>query len=183
MRLDFFVGIASHEYVRVGIQAVGPALGATALEVGDLLDAYIEFRLPLVLWDIDIFAVEDLIDRVGTVGRVSARCASGVMMSHSESQCGERTKSCESKKTHLQAVPSLRSSSSSDGCLLGLRLVARDCAGEGAAEEAAEATRERALRDTVLWLSSACLRRSRMVGGFLQIRGSGGLVESLGGPW
>jgi hypothetical protein len=98
MRLNFFVGIASHEYVRVGIQAVGPALGATALEVGDLLDADIEFRLPLVLWDIDIFAVEDLIDRVGTVGRVSARCASSVMMSHGESQCGEGTKSCESKK-------------------------------------------------------------------------------------
>jgi hypothetical protein len=95
---------------------------------------------------------------------------------------GKGQKVVRAKKTHLQAVPSLRSSSSSDGYLLGLRLVARDCAGEGAAEEAAEATRERALRDTVLWLSSACLRRSRMVGSFLRIRGSGGLVASLGGP-
>ena len=67
MRLDFFVGVASHEYVRVGIQAVGAALGAAALEVRDLLNAYIELRLPLVFGNIDIFAVEDFVDRVGTV--------------------------------------------------------------------------------------------------------------------
>jgi hypothetical protein len=48
-----------------------------------------------------------------------------------------------------------------------MRLAARDCAGEAAVEfdlEAAEdATRERAFRDIVLWLSRACLRRSRIV--------------------
>ena len=150
----------------VGIQAVGAALGAAALEVGNLLNAYIELRLPLVFGDIDIFAVEDFVDRVGAVwSRVSARCASSVMMSRRVAMWG-RDKKLKEQKNHLHAVPSLRSSSSSDWYLLGLRLAVRDCAGEGAAEEAAEATRERALRDTVLWLSSACLRRSRMLAVF-----------------
>jgi hypothetical protein len=48
-----------------------------------------------------------------------------------------------------------------------MRLAARDCAGEAVVEfdleATVEATRERALRDIVLWLSRACLRRSRIV--------------------
>jgi hypothetical protein len=48
-----------------------------------------------------------------------------------------------------------------------MRLAARDCAGEAVVEfdleATVEATRERALRDIVLWLSRACLRRSRIL--------------------
>jgi hypothetical protein len=48
-----------------------------------------------------------------------------------------------------------------------MRLAARDCAGEAVVEfdleAAVDTTRERALRDIVLWLSRACLRRSRIV--------------------
>jgi hypothetical protein len=48
-----------------------------------------------------------------------------------------------------------------------VRLVARDCAGDAAAEVAVEAapdaTREAVLRETVLWLSRARLRRSRIL--------------------
>lgn len=48
-----------------------------------------------------------------------------------------------------------------------MRLAARDCAGDAAAEPvfevAPEAMREAVLRDTVLLLSRALLRRSRMV--------------------
>jgi hypothetical protein len=52
-----------------------------------------------------------------------------------------------------------------------VRLAARDCAGEGTAEVALEdavdaapdATRDAVFFETVLWLSRARLRRSRMV--------------------
>jgi hypothetical protein len=48
-----------------------------------------------------------------------------------------------------------------------VRLAARDCAGdavvEPACEVAPEATRDAVLRETVLWLSRARLRRSRIV--------------------
>jgi hypothetical protein len=75
-------------------------------------------------------------------------------------------KSYVQSKTHLQAVPSLKPSSSSESCRL--RLAARDWAGDPAAEfvfeAVVDATRERALRDIVLWLSRACFRRSRIVG-------------------
>jgi hypothetical protein len=67
--------------------------------------------------------------------------------------------------TYLYAVPSLKSSSSSVSCRL--RLAARECAGDAVVElvfeAVVDATRERALRDMVLWLSRACLRRSRML--------------------
>jgi hypothetical protein len=75
-------------------------------------------------------------------------------------------------RTHLQAVPSLTyppssSSSEEDAGRPRVRLAARDCAGDATAEpaleDAPEATREAVLRDTVLWLSRARLRRSRMV--------------------
>ena len=49
-----------------------------------------------------------------------------------------------------------------------MRLAAREVAGDATAElvfeAVVDATRERALRDNVLWLSRACLRRSRIVG-------------------
>jgi hypothetical protein len=73
-------------------------------------------------------------------------------------------------QTYLHVVPSLRyssSSSSSDAGLPRVRLVARDCAGDAAAEPvlevAPEAMREAVLRETVLLLSRALLRRSRIV--------------------
>lgn len=48
-----------------------------------------------------------------------------------------------------------------------VRLAARECAGEaaaeGALEDAPEAMREAVFFDTVLWLSRARLRRSRIV--------------------
>lgn len=78
-----------------------------------------------------------------------------------------KIKSHERGQTHLQAVPSLKSSSSSESCSCRTRLAARDCAGDPTAEVVFEAvvdaTRERALRDIVLWLSRACFRRSRIV--------------------
>jgi hypothetical protein len=71
--------------------------------------------------------------------------------------------------TYLQAVPepSLRSlSSSSDPCLLGFREFALELAALLTAEltldETAEIFLERALRLTVLWLSRAWRRRSRI---------------------
>jgi hypothetical protein len=76
-------------------------------------------------------------------------------------------------RTHLQAVPSLTyppssSSSEEDAGRPRVRLAARDWAGDATAEpaleDAPEAMREAVLRDTVLWLSRARLRRSRMVG-------------------
>lgn len=73
MRLDLFIGIARHQDVCVGSQALGAAFGRTALQIGDLLDAHAELGLPLLLRYLDIFAVEDLVDGVGAVnGRVSA---------------------------------------------------------------------------------------------------------------
>lgn len=72
--------------------------------------------------------------------------------------------------TYLHAVLSLKYSSSSSSSDVGLprvRLVARDCAGDAAAdpafEVAPEAMREAVFRETVLLLSRALLRRSRMV--------------------
>lgn len=69
---------------------------------------------------------------------------------------------------HLQVVPSLRfPSSSSEAFLLTARLVfletAREFAAELALELAPEAMRERALRETVLPLSSTWRRRSGMM--------------------
>ena len=88
------------------------------------------------------------------------------MMSPVQSRCGENQKSYVHTETHLHAVPSLKPSSSEESCRL--RLAARDCAGEPAADVVLEAvvdtTRERALRDMVLWLSRACFRRSRILG-------------------
>ena len=85
-------------------------------------------------------------------------------------KCGQSLSACcgTNLETHLQAVPSLRySSSSSEMGLPRVRLAARDCAGdavaEAALEEAPEATREAVLRETVLWLSRARLRRSRIL--------------------
>jgi hypothetical protein len=72
-------------------------------------------------------------------------------------------------QTYLKAVPSLKYSSSSSSSEIGrrVRLAARDVAGEATAdpvfEVAPEAMREAVLRDTVLLLSRALLRRSRMV--------------------
>lgn len=51
------------------------------------------------------------------------------------------------------------SSPSSEGARLAVRLAVR----EPATEEAPDWILVRALRDMVLWLSRACLRRSRMV--------------------
>lgn len=72
--------------------------------------------------------------------------------------------------TYLHTVLSLKYSSSSSSSDVGLprvRLVARDCAGDAAAdpafEVAPEAMREAVFRETVLLLSRALLRRSRMV--------------------
>jgi len=60
-----------------------------------------------------------------------------------------------------------------------VRLAARECAGDATAElvfeAVVDATRERALRDNVLWLSRACLRRSRILeeSRFVQRAGQG----------
>lgn len=95
MGLDVFIRIARHEDVCIGREALGAALSRAALQVGNLLDAHAELRLPLLLRDVHIFAVEDLINRVGTVnGSVSALFALRAMMSHCEPRCGDTTKSC-----------------------------------------------------------------------------------------
>lgn len=80
----------------------------------------------------------------------------------------QRVKHGRCVQTYLQAVPSLKySSSSSETGRPRVRLVARDCAGDAAAEPAfdvaPEAMRDAVLRETVLLLSRALLRRSRMV--------------------
>jgi hypothetical protein len=71
-------------------------------------------------------------------------------------------------QTHLKTVPSLTSpSSESEMGRPRVRLAARDCAGDAAAEatleDVPEAMREAVFLDTVLWLSRARLRRSRIV--------------------
>lgn len=89
------------------------------------------------------------------------------MSSGSQPNAPRRKNGERKHQTYLQAVPSLRYSSSSEPWRLGLREVARDCAGEFRAEFvlefAPEAMRERAFRDTVLPLSRACRRRSCML--------------------
>jgi len=67
MRLDLLVRIARHEDVRICCEALGAALRRAALQVGNLLDAHAELRLPLLLGYMHIFAVEDLVDRVGAM--------------------------------------------------------------------------------------------------------------------
>lgn len=62
MSLNLIPRTAGHEHVCVGIQAFGAPLGAATLEVGDLLDARVEFGLPRVFGYIDIFAVEYIVD-------------------------------------------------------------------------------------------------------------------------
>lgn len=95
MRLNLLVCIARHEDVRIRGEAFSAALGRAALQIGNLLDAHAELRLPLLLRYMHIFAVEDLVDRVGAVsGNVSALFALRVMMSLCEPRCGEATKSC-----------------------------------------------------------------------------------------
>jgi hypothetical protein len=131
-----------------------------------------KLRLPRIFRNVDIFAVENIVDGGGTVQANVSTCwlSSGRSddVIRRDLQCGEanspQKKLCAALDTHLHAVPSLRSSSSSVSCRL--RLAARDCAGDATAEFVLEAvvdvTRERALREMVLWLSRACLRRSRI---------------------
>jgi hypothetical protein len=66
--LDFVPRIPCHEYVCIGVQALSAPIGTTALEVGNLLDARIELRLPRIFGNVDIFAIEDVFDRVCAVG-------------------------------------------------------------------------------------------------------------------
>jgi hypothetical protein len=68
-----------------------------------------------------------------------------------------------------------------------VRLAARDCAGDGtaevaledAAEVAPDATRDAVFFETVLWLSRARLRRSRMVKSLVRVLWSPYYVEGL----
>lgn len=93
VRLDLFVGIARHQNVCIGREAFSTALSRATLQIGNLLDTHAEFRLPLLLRYVHIFAVEDFVDRVGAVnGSISALFATRVMMSLCEPRCGEATK-------------------------------------------------------------------------------------------
>ena len=96
MRLNLLVRIARHENVRICREALGAALRRAALQIGNLLDAHAELRLPLLLGDMHIFAVEDLVNRVGAVNSdVSALFALRVMMSLCEQRfVGKQQKSC-----------------------------------------------------------------------------------------
>ena len=58
MRLDVLVRVARHEDMRICGEALGAALGRAALQIGNLFDANAEFRLPLFLRYMHIFAVE-----------------------------------------------------------------------------------------------------------------------------
>lgn len=71
-----------------------------------------------------------------------------------------RNESGDLGRTYLQAVSSLIQSSSSLAARLGFREAAREPAGLLTFELAPLAMRERALRETVLWLSRAWRRRS-----------------------
>lgn len=73
MRLDLFVGIARHENVCVRSEAFSATFRGATLQVGDLLDAHTELRLPLFFRDMDIFAVQYLVNRVGAAVEVLAR--------------------------------------------------------------------------------------------------------------
>lgn len=73
MRFDLFVGIPRHENVCIGGKALSTAFGGATLQVGNLLDAQAELRLPLLFRYLNIFAVEDLIDGVSAVVKVLAR--------------------------------------------------------------------------------------------------------------
>jgi hypothetical protein len=91
LRLDVVPCIACHEYVRVGVQALGAPIGAAALEVGDLLDARMELRLPRVFGNVDVVAVEYIVDRVGAACRVSIRSlkVQGDDVTCRDTPCGE----------------------------------------------------------------------------------------------
>lgn len=83
---------------------------------------------------------------------------------------------------HLIAVSSERNpaSSSSDGALLAFREPWREVCFEPAGELVREASREAALRETVLPLSKIWRRRSGMVEGRLRVGLSQGMGESAG---
>lgn len=191
MTVDVIFCKPCHEDVCICIQAVGTAIGAASLAVDNLLDASLQLRFPGVDRDISIFAVENVVYGVGAVGERRQRL-SLVGLAKEDHDVRERRSAARVRaralrkkeqvarekkitKTHLQAVPSLRYSSSSDPCRLGLREFARECAGEFkvelALEDAVEATRERALRETVLPLSRAWRRRSCMVSGIVWVFG------------
>lgn len=92
MRLNLGFPITRHEYVCVCRQAFSTTLSAAAFEVCDLLDPNVEFCLPHILRNVDIFAVEYLVDRVGTVEQmISALFASArTMMSRSRYESSPR---------------------------------------------------------------------------------------------
>jgi hypothetical protein len=162
---DLVFGVSRRDYVRISRQAFGAAFLGTALQATDLLYARGELGFPDRLRDFGIIAsVEDIIDRVCATGAVTLARRSGEVLALPV----KRQKREEACKAHLNTVPSLTSpSSSSDMGRPRVRLAARDCAGEaaaeGALEDAPEAMREAVFFDTVLWLSRARLRRSRIV--------------------
>jgi hypothetical protein len=93
----------------VCVEAHGAPIGAAALEVGDLLDARIEFRLPRIFWDVDIFAVEYIVDGVGTTRCVSNWSFEQAMMSLVATRyVGSNKSYAPREKSHLQAVSSLK---------------------------------------------------------------------------
>ena len=96
--------------MRVSDQALAATFGAAALEVRDLLHTNGELRLPRVFGDVDVFAVENLVDGVGAVQQqISAQFASGEDdVTDNEFALWDDQKVARNAKTHLQAVPSLR---------------------------------------------------------------------------
>ena len=92
--------------MRVGVETFCAPFGGAALEVGDLLNTDGELRFPSILGNVDIFAVEDFVDGVGTVVGFSQRCA--VKPKRMMSPLARRLKKVlNNLETHLQAVPSL----------------------------------------------------------------------------
>jgi hypothetical protein len=161
--LDLVVGVSRHEDMCIGIQALCAAICAAAFGIADLLHACVELCFPGRFGDLSIFAVDDIVDGVGAGKRALAHCS---RKKHDVTCLA--TQVLEECQTHLQAVPSLKESSlSSDIGRPRVRLAARDCAGDAVVEPALdvapEATREAVFFDTVLWLSRARLRRSRIV--------------------
>jgi hypothetical protein len=105
MAFDLVSRVSRHEYVRIGSQAICAALGAAALEVANLLNASIELGFPGFFGDIDIFAVEYLVDRIG-----AKRVRVSSLLNRNEDFVMRlwRSQKLESCQTYLQAVPSLK---------------------------------------------------------------------------
>lgn len=73
MALNLISRISSHEDMRISVEAFGAALGAAALQVGNLLDTCVQLRLPRIFGDTDVLAVENVVDRCDTEGDMSAK--------------------------------------------------------------------------------------------------------------